>query len=289
NTMYNEDPKFMDELNMNFNLTESSPAVDKGTDSVDVHTDIDYGQRPQGFNHDIGAYESEYSAAGIDMDITLFLEGSYNSSTEKMNSDYYAQNLLALSQPFNNAIYNYDGNESVQSYLDFERDNNGNTQKVVSWVLINISDKNNPANIVAQAAGLLWDDGSVTATNHESIKILLTPDLYYVAVKAFGHLGVMTATPFDFTNSPVIIDFSDPGFSALGGNDAQNSMNGKQMFICGDANGDGIINAGDRAPVWTARNSIGNIMEDINLDGICNASDRAITWNNRNRFSYLPY
>ena len=288
NTMYNEDPMFEDETLSKYTLKEGSPAIDKGTDSVDVVYDINYEPRPQGINLDLGAYESEYTASGITLDIKLFLEGTYNPTLQKMNTDYYAQNYLSLSQPFHDTPRNYTGNEAVTNYTQFERLYNGTTLQVVSWVLVNLIDQNNINNIIEQKAGLLWDNGSVTDTEHQPIKILLTPDLYYVAVIAPGHLGVMTATPFDF-NQTQQIDFTNPSFAAFGGNDAQIEMAGIMTFICGDVNGDGIINAADRSPVWTKRNTIGNTKEDINRDGICNAADRTKTWNNRNRFSYLPF
>ena len=288
NTIYNEDPMFMDEINEDYSLKEFSPAIDMGTDSVDVLFDRNYDPRPQGISLDLGAFESEYSAAGIDLNIKLFVEGAYNNSGS-MKTDYYAQNYLSLNQPYNVSPWNYNGNEAVADYTSFERISNGNTIHVASWVLVNIIDGNNSNNILKQQAAMLWEDGSITDIDHNLIKVLLTPDLYYVAVLTSGHLGVMTATPLDFTQTNIMVDFSDPSFAVMGGNDAQKEIDGINMLICGDVNGDGVINAGDRSPVWTARNSIGNNNEDINKDGICNAADRTKVWNNRNRFSYLPF
>jgi len=287
-TIYNEDPMFTDEVNADYSLKEFSPAIDMGTDSVDILFDKNYDPRPQGISLDLGAYESEYTAAGLELYIKLFLEGSYNNSGN-MKTDYYAQNYLSLSQPYNVSPWNYNGNEAVTDYSSFERVSNGNTIRVSSWVLVNILDANNSNNILKQQAAMLWEDGSITDIDHNLVKVLLTPDLYYVAVLTSGHLGVMTATPLDFTQANLVVDFSNPSFAVMGGNDAQKEIDGINMLICGDVNGDGIINAGDRSPVWTARNSIGNNKEDINKDGICNAADRTKVWNNRNRFSYLPF
>jgi hypothetical protein len=92
----------------------------------------------------------------------------------------------------------------------------------------------------------------------------------------------MTANPVSLSSSPVSLNFTD-GTAATYGTDAQNLLSGSYFMWAGDVNGDGFVNATDRAETWNLRNQTGYRIEDCSINGTVDATDRAITWNNRNK------
>jgi hypothetical protein len=111
---------------------------------------------------------------------------------------------------------------------------------------------------------------------------------YYLAIKHRNHLGIMSASPLSMGYSAITsFDLSQTSFPTFGTN-ATTLMSGKKAMWTGDADGSGIVNAGDRSAAWNFRNAQGYLQTDCTLKGITNAGDRSITWNNRNLTSQIP-
>ena len=87
--------------------------------------------------------------------------------------------------------------------------------------------------------------------------------------------------------TPTVIDFTDDSIQTYG-NDAQNLLSGKLVMVGGDADGSGIVDAGDRSEAWNNRQDQTYKITDCSLNGATEALDRSIIWNSRNKQSQLP-
>jgi hypothetical protein len=102
------------------------------------------------------------------LDITVFLEGPFNSSD--MNTSLNSSAYLPLAQPFGVAPWNYSGTESVSSIPNAD---------VVDWVLIEMRDAPDAASatsatIIEQQAAFISEDGSMVATDGTSSNLQLS-------------------------------------------------------------------------------------------------------------------
>jgi len=78
-TAIKADPEFMD-LNVNFHLNSTSPAIDAATSSYNVDTDYDGVIRPQDTGYDIGAYEYKEQGSGDSVPPVISFFGTMISS-----------------------------------------------------------------------------------------------------------------------------------------------------------------------------------------------------------------
>lgn len=107
--------------------------------------------------------------------------------------------------------------------------------------------------------------------------------IYYIVIKHRNSLETWSkAGGEDFIRGENIsYNFTTEQTQAFGNNLILKA--GFWCLISGDVDGNGIINAVDRAFAWNLRNSSGYFPEDVNGDGLIDAQDRGIIWNNRNK------
>lgn len=224
----------------------------------------------QGFQQSI-----TIAIAGIDLDVLVFLEGPY-AGTE-MNTDLNLAREIPLAQPYNTSPWNYPGTESVGSIPNTD---------VVDWVLIEIRDAPDAASAtgttrIAQQAGFLLKDGSVVGIDGSSnlqFGSSFSNELF-VIVWHRNHLGVLSATALTQTAGVYTYDFSTSLSQTHGGGDGYKLV-GTSVYGMpgGDANGDGVIDATDKA-AWTASaGSEGYQSADFNMDRQVNNPDKNDTW-----------
>ena len=164
-----------------------------------------------------------------------------------------------------------------------------NTNSAVDWILIEIRDANNPAQVLMTRSALVQRDGDIMAADGSSSVTLagLSNGNYHVAVRHRNHLGVMTATPVYLDANAPMLDFTDANFQTWGTN-ARVNVNGKMVMIAGDATGDGAVTAADRSDIWNNRNTQSYMTQDCDMNGATTAADRNISYNNRNTIEQLP-
>jgi len=164
-----------------------------------------------------------------------------------------------------------------------------NTNSAVDWILIEIRDANNPAQVLMTRSALVQRDGDIMAADGSSSITLagLSNGNYHVAVRHRNHLGVMTATPVYLDANAPMLDFTDANFQTWG-TDARVNVNGKMVMIAGDATGDGAVTAADRSDIWNNRNTQSYMTQDCDMNGATTAADRNISYNNRNTIEQLP-
>jgi hypothetical protein len=213
----------------------------------------------QGFQQPVSV-----SITGINLDLLVYLEGPY-SSTE-MSTGLNSGGELPLSQPYNTSPWNYSGSESVASIPN---------SNIVDWVLVELRDATsaagaNSASVIDKKAGFLLKDGSVVGLDGVSDmqfpSATLTHDLYIV-VWHRNHLGVLAANAATRTGNNFSYDFSTALTQVYNGGAGYKeiALNTYGM-VGGDSDGDGDVDAADKA-AWTSNaGTKGYKGADFNMD-----------------------
>ena len=116
--------------------------------------------------------------------LTVYLEGSYNSSNNDMDINLTAN--IPLTSPY------AEDPKTVTSI----------PAKAVDWVLVRLRDKNNEANILASRSAFLLEDGSIAELNGAGpVRFSLPADDYFISVKHRNHLEVMSNNSIPLTTN----------------------------------------------------------------------------------------
>ena len=151
---------------------------------------------------------------------------------------------------------------------------------VVDWVVVELRNKNNAAQVLATRSALLLRNGNVVDVDGTSDMTFttVTADDHYVAVRHRNHLGVMTQAPVSLGTVASLIDFS-AGAATAGGTASTKPIGAVRCLYAGDANGNGEVKytgASNDRDLVLARvggsvptNTVGGYYrEDLNLDGV---------------------
>jgi len=222
----------------------------------------------------------------IQLQLKLLLEGPFISNL--MSNKLNLMGYLPLSQPYNIAPWNYNGNETVTSIPNND---------VIDWVIIELI-KNNPYSppqfkIVARKAAFILFDGTITGLDGISLlefNISVT-DSFNVMVHHRNHLSVMSASSLTQTNGVYTYDFTPDSGMAIQGNQSMKQLAPDTWgIISGDGNADGQINNNDKNEIWFAQlNNSGYYSGDYNMDGKVNEMDLNGKWKtNSGKGSWKP-
>lgn len=115
------------------------------------------------------------------VDIKVALEGAYKVTEDTMRANI----TLSALEPFGTGNF-----ETIAAGVQGEK----GSATIIDWVLVELRDKNDTSNILAQRAALLRRDGKVVDLDGQSILAFpsLPEDIYYISVQQRNHLGVMT-------------------------------------------------------------------------------------------------
>ncbi len=197
--------------------------------------------------------------------LKLFLEGAYDTLTNEMRTNLSAENILPISQPFNQAPWNYIGTESVES-------SNEVPEGVVDWVLVEVRDVNDNFIILEQAAGFLLSNGQVVDvagnTGIAFPSIAANQD-YFVSVKHRNHVAVMSRTFINVPNQ-VAYDFTISSLQAIGVEQLVELGNNTSAYAlrAGDIDSNGVITVADFNQYIEQASGINSYLDaDCSLDG----------------------
>lgn len=181
------------------------------------------------------------AATGITLNISMLLQGGLDGAA--MKTTLHQKGLIPEQQPYSRmpAFSHHAGNEQLSADV-MQADGD---DEPVDWVLVELRDVADPAQIVASRALILQRDGDVVdaVTGSGALLFAMPEGQYHVAVRHRNHLGVMTASPLALTATPVKIAFSDPN-TPVWGSHARFGNGSVAALWAGDINQDGRIIAG---------------------------------------------
>jgi hypothetical protein len=184
-----------------------------------------------------------------EVDLILFLEGLFYSSTGNMNK---AQDI------------------SGDRYLG----------SIADKITFQIAQSTNPY-------AIQYTVNNVDLNQNGSAIIYLPTTYsgsYYLIVKHRNSMETWSASPISFSTGTISFNFSTSASQAYGNN--LKNIADKWVIFGGDANQEGIIDAANLITVDNAKhnNATGYISEDINGDGIVNSADLILTETNASLF-----
>lgn len=226
-------------------------------------------------------------AREVQVNVKVFLEGPYDSGL--MGDGLRSGSHLPTGEPYtglNFAHKSGGGGESCSATVFSPTGNDA----IVDWLLVELRDKNDPANVLFTRSALLQRDGDVVDMDGNSLLTfrLAPEDDYFVAVRHRNHLGAMTATAQSLSATPLTINFTD-GSTATWGSSAQKDLGSSTFALwASDLDASGVVDAADRSEAWNNRNLSGYLSSDATMDGVTDETDRNLSWNNRNLVEQLP-
>ncbi|GAB3901689.1 hypothetical protein GCM10028825_54250 [Spirosoma agri] len=237
------------------------------------------------------------STACVTMELTVLLEGPYNSTTHLMNTLLNSRGLLPgqspigmfavltpAGQPYNTAPWNYTGTERMSTY----------PADVVDWVLVSLRTDSLSTNTIFRVAGLLHNDGRITFLS----PCFSIPDgRYFPVVEHRNHMGVMSSSRVPIVGNKLVFDFTaqdsytatdPPSFGEI-------RIDNRWMLYGGDGKKDVYtenfdINFFD-SKLWKDESGVFDQYRtgDFNMDADVNFGD-SVLWNKNNgRYSKVPH
>ncbi len=208
----------------------------------------------------------------VKLQVKIFLEGPYDVNTHAMKTDINSS--IPLESP----------------YSENKRTVDNIPANVVDWVLVELRKSPN-SNATVSKSVFLHKNGNIVADDGSTTEIeLIAPEgNYYIVIKHRNHLAVMSANTVALNSTTsTLYDFTASESRFYGSGGAVQLESGVWGMWSGDANGSGVVDAGDRNSTWNDRNKYGYENSDVDLSGVVDAADRNKTWNNRNKSSALP-
>jgi YVTN family beta-propeller protein len=209
----------------------------------------------------------DYLDGDVELDLSVLLDGPMIGPV--MRTDLRANNLLPSSDPY--------GLSATASTALMDRQG---LSAAVDWVLVELRDPNDPAEVLHELAAMVQSDSRVVMPDGSlPLRFEEAPrGDYHVAVRHRNHLGVMTAAPLTLGSAVTRLDLSAPS-TAVWGTDARRTVGSLRTLWAGDVNGDGMVRYtnqnNDRDPILIAIGGTiptayleGYMSEDTNLDGM---------------------
>lgn len=226
------------------------------------------------------------SISGINLELFVFLEGSYTSS--QMSTSLNDSGMIPLSQPYNNSPWNYSGTEAVSEIPN---------ENVVDWVLVELRDAPDASSAtsatrLARQSAFLLHDGSVVGTDGSSVLQFnnsFTHQLF-VVVWHRNHLGIMSANGINGIGGIYSYKFSLSESQVYGGEEGYKALGeGVWGMVAGDGTHDGIIDLSDKLQWNNLAGTKGYLDSDFSMDAQVNNHDKNEGWQpNSSKTQQIP-
>jgi len=186
----------------------------------------------------------------------LYLEGFFDTQSQSMQITLNNQNLLPLTQPYQQSPWNYIGTEQVNTL----------PTDAVDWVLVMARDTNET--IISQAVGFLNAQGQLLGIDGSLGIDLLGAYGNHISIHHRNHLAVVSATTYNGA-----LDFTQSNASVKGIDQLKN-IAGVYCLYAGDYDASGIVNNQDYNK-WVNKKSLLNqyLTEDGDGNGVINNLD----------------
>jgi|GEM_PF-2652211 len=220
----------------------------------------------------------------VTLDISLFLEGAFDTQTELMNTTLNTVRAVLpgmtanpiSGQPYSGLPWNYQGTEGT------DWTNTDYSPTIVDWVLISLRTGVAKSTQVAQVAGLLHTDGTISFPG-ECLSATALTETYYIVAEHRNHMAVMSPVKVSVINRTLSWDFRLANSCyAQGGSGAKELVSGVWGLFGGDSNQiDDLvsydINGKDKSAWLLDNGNFGVYLNtDNNMNGDVNGSDKAL-------------
>ena len=212
--------------------------------------------------------------------VKIFLQGPYDSETQRMSDNLRITGNIPLIEPFTNLNFVHvkgGGEITSQEVLDVDGSN-----AIVDWIFVELRDSDSPETVLATQSALLQRDGDIVSVDGVS-KVSFIGELeseVYLVIRHRNHFGVKTLNTYG-TNTPITVNFSNSAVPIFG-IESMIDFEGTRLMISGDANNDGQVNSLDKNNFWRQENGNPfdylNTKADFNLDAIVNPVDMNGYW-----------
>jgi len=220
----------------------------------------------------------EPESVGIVLTGKVWLMGFFDKDLGYMKNDLADQGLLPIQQPFNNEIWNHQGQESIQVYLE----------DVLDWVLLELRNDEIPDEVIARKAVLINSQGQLMNTDGSKDIVFdnVSAGNYHIAIHHKSHLRIRTNIAHSFNSGQTTnLDFTSTTYPI---SDHLNEyLPGVAVVYCGDYDQNGVVNFLDLQKWVGSYDAWGTYHEaDGNGDGIVNLADIVYWLDYQNIFSF---
>ncbi|MBI1224684.1 MAG: hypothetical protein GC192_05570 [Bacteroidetes bacterium] len=192
------------------------------------------------------AYNSP-SQSGVNLKIRMYLQGAMlgvKQPSQLMRDDLRAAGLIPLKEPYSNRS-NYShygeigGTEAIENPEVLKVTGQ---DAIVDWVFVELRHPEFQKIVLSTRSALLQRDGDVVDLDGVSPLHFEGIDAgdYLVAIRHRNHLGVMSTQVFSLSETPMVVDFTDPKMKIYG-NHPMIQILDKMALFAGDANHDGEV------------------------------------------------
>ena len=207
-----------------------------------------------------------------------FLQGPYNTTQLMMNDTLRMIGLIPTNEPHTALGYVHVGGGGGETITPGTLTVSG-SNAIVDWVILELRNSANSAQVVATRSALIQRDGDVVDMDGTSaVSFAVTAGNYYVAVRHRNHLGAMVASTVALSSTAATVNFTLPG-TVTYGTAAQKQIGAIMALWSGNALWDNTLRytntANDRDPIlFLIGGSVptnvvtGYHQEDVNLDGV---------------------
>jgi hypothetical protein len=200
-------------------------------------------------NGDFGPKETvEFGMKISILDLTVFLEGPFNTSSFEMNTTLNQGAIIPLNQPYNIEPWNYNGMESVTNL----------TPDIVDWVLVELRETSGgpetatSSTIIGRQAAFVTNFGKIVGLDCSSFlrfDVEITQNLFIV-IHHRNHLSIMNADPLANFGGIFYFDFTGSVDYLYGGSAGSKDILGSAAMASGDGDCNGEINLNDKI-LWS--------------------------------------
>ena len=224
---------------------------------------------------------ANFLTIGVLVQIDVLLEGAFNPINNLMNTYLRANNLLPLSQPYDNAPWNYNGNEGFASLNDIPTN-------AVDWILVEVYEAETNT-LVQRKAGILLNTGRIAAGNNQLNGIIIDSlemsVNYHFVVRHRNHIDIMSSEAQNLPFQPYSFLTNDT--QAKGNQQLKNLGNGYFAMIAGDIDANQTVTVNDINVLLESLNTNAYQNSDCNLDGNLDYGDILLYYFNSSHVGFL--
>ncbi len=241
----------------------------------------------------------------VDIQLYALLQGAYDEATVGMQTMLNTQrgllpgqtptsNLVSptpAGQPYNAPPWNYTGTEG-ETWTDAEYE--AYPVDVVDWILVSYRTEISPDTELAEGAGLLHQDGSISFPNRCILPATSGLDSVYIIIEHRTHIGIMTPVKIPIVDNVLSYDFRlEDSYKDATSFGQKQLPSGEWGMYSGDGDQSDFPSydiSGPDKVLWFLTNGVFDtyLPADYNMDGDISGADKVIWSENNGISSRIP-